>query len=205
MVRRYDMTNRGRAAGQTRSAILEAAHGLLNRGDGGTLALHEVAAAARVSRATIYNSVGSRRDLLAAVFEDQGRLIQFDRVLAAIHLPDPGKAVRATVRESCRAWSVMPDALRRTLALAAMDREIGDLVEKYERYRRDELTGLARRAHKAGVLGDGSSVKYAAATLAVLTGFPAFDQLRLEYDPATAAALLVWITEASLGIGPDQE
>ena len=62
------MTRRAGAAAGTRATILEAAHGLLDRREGGTLTLLEVAAAAGVSRATIYKSVGSRRALLAALF-----------------------------------------------------------------------------------------------------------------------------------------
>ena len=142
MGRSYDMRTRARVAAGTRASILEAAHRLLNQRDIPALTLQEVAAAAGVSRATIYKSVGSRVRLLAAVFEDQGRLIGFDRVLAAIQMDDPAVAVVATVRESCRAWSVMPDAIRKTLALAALDAEVGQLVRDYERHRRARLAAL---------------------------------------------------------------
>ena len=144
------MRTRARAAAATRAGILEAAHRLLNQRDSTTLTLQEVAAAAGVSRATIYKSVGSRVRLLAAVFEDQGRLIGFDRVLAAMEEANPARAVVTTIRESCRAWSVMPDAIRKTLALAALDEEIGQLVRNYERHRRARLAALARRVCGAG-------------------------------------------------------
>lgn len=205
MPRTYDMRKRGRTAAATHARILEAAHELLNRADGGALALHEVAAAAGVSRATIYNQVGSRRALLAAVFEDQGRLIRFDRVLTAMRLEDAAAAVIATVRESCRAWSVMPAAIRKTLALAVIDAEIGELVRRYERYRREELTTLARRAKRAGVLSPALRIADAAATLVLLTGFPAFDQLRLAHSARAAAEHLVRMATASLGITLDRE
>ena len=178
---------------------------LLNQRDGGALALHEVAAAAGVSRATVYNSVGSRRALLAAVFEDQGRIVGYDRVLAAMRLTDLAAALVGTVRESCRAWSVIPDAIRRTLALAVIDAEIGELVDRYERYRRTELSGLARRANRAGVLSPGLGTKNATATLALLTSFPAFDQLRLEHGTRTATEHLVRMARTSLGITPHEE
>ena len=204
MPRSYDMQNRRRAAADTHARIIEAAHMLLNQRDGGALALHEVAAAAGVSRATVYNSVGSRRALLAAVFEDQGRIVGFDRVLAAMRLADAAVAVISTVRESGRAWSIIPDAIRRTLALAVIDAEIGELVERYERYRRAELAGLARRASRAGVFAPGVGAKNAAATLALLTSFPAFDLLRLEHDPRAATEHLVRMAQATLGITPHQ-
>lgn len=205
MPRSYDMRKRGRAAADTHARIIEAAHRLLNQRDGGALALQEVADAAGVSRATIYKSVGSRRDLLAAVFEDQGRLLGFDRVLAAMRFEDPARAIVATVRESCRAWAVMPDAIRKTLALAVIDAEVGELVQQYERYRRAELAGLARRASLGVVLRARLRVSEAAATLALLTSFPAFDQLRLEHDAATATGHLVRMTKASLGLVLEQE
>ena len=204
MGRRYDMRTRTRAAKATRAAIVEAAHRLLNQRDRTGLSLQEVAAAAGVSRATIYQSVGSRARLLAAVFEDQGRLIDFDRVLAAMQLDDPMAAVLATVRESCRAWSVVPDAIRRTLALAALDAEIGGLVRTYERHRRGRLTALARRVCRAGV-GARRRVRDAAATLVILTSFTTFDQLRLEHDTRRSTRLLVQIATTYFGIGADLE
>lgn len=200
MARTYDMRKRGSAAADTRASIMEAAHGLLNRQDATALTLQEVAAAARVSRATIYKSVGSRRQLLAAVFEDQGRLVDFDRVLAASRLDDPAAAVVATVRESCRAWSVIPEAIRKTLALAVIDAEIRELVQQYERYRCAEMEALARRVHQAGVLDKDLSVDDAATTLALLTGFPAFDQLPIKHNVSRATAHLVHLVTASLGI-----
>ena len=199
------MSRRDLTAASTWAGIVDAAHRLLNQPDGTSLTLIEVAAAAGVSRATIYKSVGSRRALLAAVFEDQGRLIQFDRVLAAAQLDDPGQAILATVRESCRAWDVMPVAIRRTLALAALDQEVRELVQKYERYRRLEMTALVRRAHVAGRLTSGLEVETAAATLALVTDFQAFDHLRLVHDTPTATKYLVRLAVHSLGIAGDQE
>jgi AcrR family transcriptional regulator len=164
-----------------------------------------VAAAAGVSLATIYKSVGSRVRLLAAVFEDQGRLIGFDRVLAAMQMDDPAMAVVATVRESCRAWSVMPDAIRKTLALAALDAEIGELVRNYERHRRARLATLARRVCRSGATATRPRVRDAAATLTLLTSFTTFDQLRFEYDTRRSTDLLVRMARTQFGIDPDLE
>jgi AcrR family transcriptional regulator len=200
MGRRYDMRTRARAAAGTRAAILKAAHRLLNQRDSTALTLQEVAAAAGVSRATIYKSVGSRARLLAAVFEDQGRLIGFDRVLAAMQMADPAVAVVATIRESCRAWSVMPEAIRKTLALAALDEQIGELVRNYERHRRARLSVLARRVCRTRAMGTPPPrVRDAAAMLALLTSFTTYDQLRLEHGTRRSTDLLVRMARASLG------
>jgi len=199
MPRRYQMRVRAASAAATRARILEAAHRLLARPGGGALALHEVAEAAGVTRATIYKSLGGRPALLAAVFEDQGRLIGFERVRGAMQRPDPMEAVVATVRECCRAWGVMPEALRRTLALAALDPEIGAAVERYERYRQAEMGAVARRAWRAGHRARGVRGKDAAAAFAVITSFSAFDQLRLTHGIAAATSHLVRVARTMFG------
>lgn len=196
------MRARTAAAAATRAAILKAAHRLLNRPGGTALTLHEVAAEAGVSRATVYKSVGPRQQLLAAVFEDQGRLIAFDRVLTAMAIADPRTAVIATVRESCRAWSVMPNAIRKTLALAALDVEIDELVRAYERSRRVRLTSLARRWCSARGRRASADVRAAAATLALLTSFTAFDLLRAEHDVRRSTDLLVRMAKTALDVPP---
>ena len=199
------MTRRAGAAAGTRATILEAAHGLLDRREGGTLTLLEVAAAAGVSRATIYKSVGSRRALLAALFEDQGRRMSFDRVLAAARIEDPARAVIATVRECCRAWAVIPLAVRRTLALAVLDDEIGALVARYEGYRRREMGALARRAHAARVTRPGLGAIQVTVALCLLTAFTTFDPLLLEHGARAASRHLVAIVRAALGIETGEE
>lgn len=199
------MAARAATAAATRARILEAAHRLLARPDGGTLALHEVAEAAGVTRATIYQSVGGRPALLAAVFEDQGRLIGFERVRAAMQHPDPMAAVVATVRACCRAWAVMPDALRRTLALAAIDPEIGTQVQQYERYRQGEMARVATRAWLAGHRAPGLGRADVAAAFGLISGFAAFDQLRLTHPPAAATRHLVRMARSLFGdLSPEE-
>jgi AcrR family transcriptional regulator len=194
------MRQRGQAAAQTRERIIAAAHALLDRADATALTLQEVAAAAGVTRATVYKSIGSRRELLTAVFEQQGERIGYDRVRAAGELADAGKALLETVRESCRAWARSPEAIRKTLALAVMDPEVGELVARYEGYRRAEMAALARRAYQSGALGEGVSAEHAGVVLGLLTGFAAFDALRGDGVRA-ATRHLVRCARDALGIG----
>lgn len=193
------MRARAESAARTRVAILAGAHRLLSQRDATALTLQQVAAAAGVSRATIYKRIGTRVDLLRAVFEDQGRLIGFERVLAAMRLPDPAAAVVSTIRESCRAWSVMPDAIRKTLALAALDPQIAKLVRGYERRRRARLAELAKRLPPSGASGGDS-----ASTLALLTSFPVYDQLRFDHDHRWTTDVLVRTATASLALTGDR-
>ncbi len=200
MVRRYDMRTRLQHVETTRAEIIAAAHTLLEGDDPHRLTLDEVARAAGVSRATVYNQFGSRPHLLAAVFEDQGRLIRYDRVQAAMTLPDPRDALAATMRELARAWSSRSKAIRRVLALAVVDPEIGDIVHRYERYRRSEMATLADRLDAAGLLRVSRSD--AAAILGVVTGFDMFDALSFDASKRAASERLVRIAFASLGLNP---
>lgn len=202
MARRYDMTRRATEAAATRRRIVDAAHRLLADGRGGRLTVGEVADGAGVTRATVYNRVGPRRTLLATVFRDQGRLIEYGRVQDAIAGPDPREALVETVRESCRAWSVLQTAIRRTLALAALDREVSRLVRRYERSRRLELRGLVERLGDHGALSPYTNLELGATALALVTSFQSYDQLSLDRGHDQATDQLVGLAETwLLGVG----
>ncbi len=205
MTRRYDMRRRSRGAALTRSAIVDAAYALLDAKEASGLTLDEVARAAGVSRATIYNQFASRRELLATVFEDVGRRIRYDRVQRAEALADPRHALLAMLRELGRAWSVRPRVRRRILALGVIDPEIGDVNDRYERYRRATMAAFASRLAEAGLLGHGLTASDAAGILAALTSPQFFDVLRAGRTVRVATETLVHIASTSLGITLDQE
>jgi len=199
------MRERAESAARTRARVIEAAHALLDRPARTGLTVQDVADAAGVTRATVYKSVGSRRALLSAVFEDQGRRIGYERVRSAGGLADAVEAVEGTVRASCRAWSATPDAIRKTLALAVLDEEVGELVARYEGYRRGEVSALACRAFEAGVLGSGVTLADAQAQLMLYTSFTAFDLLRQAGGERWATERLVRGARAALGISQRTE
>lgn len=197
--RAYDMRRRGQAAAVTRTAIIDAVHRLLDGADASRLTLDEVARAAGVTRATVYNQFGSRRALLTAAFSDQGRLIRYDRVIAATATADPHEALRATVWEVCRAWETIPQAIRRVLALAVLDVEIGDVVDRYERARRAQMATLANRL-EAPV-----GAATAAAVLGALTNPLTYYQFRADASAPLTARRLEDAVFAALGLSPEQE
>lgn len=195
------MSLRATHAAATRVDIIAAAHRLLDEPRGSALSLDEVARAAGVTRVTLYNHFGSRSALLAAIFEDQGRVIGYERVRAAQALPDPREALTSTLRELGRAWSAKRTALRRTLALAVLDPEVEQLVMRYERYRRADMAELAQRLARATLLGHGLSGDEAAALLGTLTGFQFFDTLTLlDTSPALATRRLIHLVTTALGV-----
>lgn len=197
--RHYEQRRRAEQSRQTRSGIIAAAHELLGDRDAPQLTLDEVARAARVSRATVYNQFGSRRALLAAVFEDLGRVIGYERVQAAQRMEDPRIALEMTIREACRCWSSRRTAIRRILALGVLDREIDELNARYEQYRRAEIGGLAKRLEEAHLLR-GIALHDASVVLGALTGPYAFDLVGGDNAPDLAADRLVHMAGASLGI-----
>lgn len=196
------MARRGADAATTRTDIIEAAHRLLDHPKMSTLSLDEVARAAGVTRVTLYNHFGSRSALLAAVFEDQGRVIRYDLVRAAQQLADPLRALTSTLRELGRAWSSKPRALRRTLALAVTDPEIEQHVMRYEQYRRAEVGALAERL--GGHLPKTVSIEEAAALLGALTSFQFFDVLALLDGPVVATRRLIHLATNALGLTPSR-
>ncbi len=194
VARPYDMGRRGVASAQTRTAIIDAVHRLLEAPDLGSLTLEEVARAAGITRATVYNQFGSRRALLTAAFSDQGRIIRYDRVIAATALADPRDALHATLREACRAWERAPKAIRRVLALAVLDQEIGDVVDRYELARRAHMAELAHR------LNAPVGAQESAAILGALTNPLVYYQFRADTGAAVTARRLEHAVIAALGL-----
>jgi AcrR family transcriptional regulator len=171
-------------------------HALLAEPGAGSLTLDEVAGKAGVTRATVYNQFGSRQTLLTAAFADQGRLIRYDRVIAATEIVDPQAALSATLREVCRAWETIAPSIQRVLALAVLDREIGLVVERYEQARRAQMAGLAQR------LDAPVGATAAAAILGAMTNPLVYFQFRADGGAAAAARRLRHTAMAALGVGP---
>jgi AcrR family transcriptional regulator len=186
------MARRGQAAALTRAAIVDAVHRLLDAPEAGQLTLDEVARAAGVTRATVYNQFGSRRALLTAAFADQGRLVRYDRVTAAAAIADPRQALRAVLREACRAWETKPQAIRRVLALATLDREIGEVAGHYEQARRAQMAALAAR------LDAPIGAREAAAVLGAVTHPLTYYQFRVGASARTTARRLADAALAAL-------
>jgi AcrR family transcriptional regulator len=188
------MRRRSAAAARTRAAVVNAVHELLDAPDAGRLTLDDVARAAGITRATVYNQFGSRQALLAAAFADQGRLVRYDRVLDALAIDDPRAALQTTIRETCRAWDTIPQAVRRVLALAELDPEIGAVVAGFERSRRARMAPLARR------LDAPIGATEAAAVLGAMTSPLTYYQFRTGAGPRVAARRVFHAIVAALGL-----
>src|SRR4051794_27733223 len=138
--RAYDMRRRAGEVDAARAHALSAAYQLLREPAGRDLSLDAVARAAGVTRATLYNQFGSRTALLVAIFQDLGRRMRAERIHAAMRLPDPEQALRATLCESTRAYAREAQVIRKLFAFAALDAEVSAEVARSERQRRRSLT-----------------------------------------------------------------
>ena len=141
---------------QHRAAILAAARDQLASG-GGELSSGRVAAAAGVSRLTIYNQFGSRAGLMAALIE-----LATDRSSAPGLQGDARSALEARLGAACRLWVSDPALFRR---LPGPD---SDGTPNRE---------LAAFLSASDSLRPGCSIREAQDVIGVLTSFKTFDRL----------------------------
>jgi AcrR family transcriptional regulator len=198
--RQYDMQIRGQAQAAIRERAVAAACSLLAAPAYHESTLEAVAAAAGVSRVTVYNHFGSRRGLLLAVFAEIGRRMGAARIREAMHTADARQALRAVVRESTQAWQRERRMISRILALGALDTEVGREVVRSERRRRASLVELAGRLAERGDLPRHLAVAEAAALLGAVTSFQTYEAFALAAKGERIEARLLSLAEGVLGL-----
>ncbi|GAB3967610.1 hypothetical protein GCM10029978_035280 [Actinoallomurus acanthiterrae] len=169
-----------RAAGveRTRRNLVAAGRRLLVERGYHRLSLEDVAAAAEVTRVTIYRRFGSKLGLLDAIAEDLAQRAQVVTAVGdAAALTDPVAAFRAMVREFCRFWDTDPDLLRRLVSLSAVAPEAQRLIDDRERWRYDQISGFVHRLAGADRLHPAFDGDHAVAAIGAVTGFPACDAM----------------------------
>ena len=171
---------RDAAAAVTRQAILDAARGLL---ESGGCTLEAVAAAAGVTRVTVYNQVGSRDGLLDAVLTDLTGRAGMDRLLTATRGDtDP---LAGVIRRTCRFWHGERPVLRPLFAMAAAEPALAANLARREGWRRDQFAKL--------VGGDADTLS----GIVAVPSFPAYDALGVLADhPRRAAAVVLRMVRA---------
>src|SRR5688572_11497928 len=193
------MTGRKQAQAATRARAVAAACALLSAKECSELTLESVAAAAGVTRVTLYNHFGSRVALLLAVFRELGRRMRAERIREAMQDSDTEAALERLFVESTRAWRRERLAVTRVFALSAFDAELSREVARAERKRRASLGSLARRLVDSGALGSGISAAEATTTLGALTSFQAFEAFAAAGTAHTQQRLLE-LARRGLGI-----
>ena len=202
MPRPYRLGRREAGVARTRDRILEAARSLFAEAGFHGVGLEEVARRADVSRKTVYYQFGSKRGLLEAVVADLERRAELvERVRAVVEQPDAARALPAYLREVCRFWAGAQELLRSLHGLAALDRDVGEVLAAHDDARRTRLAGFVDRLAEQRGLAPGEPRRRVVETLWMLTSFGTFDHLarRSGLPLEEVAALLTELAEGALG------
>lgn len=150
--RAYRMVERARAVDETRRSVTRAASALLSGEGYAHVSLTDVAQAADVSRATIYNQFGSRSGLLEAVTTEAEERAGFARLASASKSADASEALVETAGELVGFYAAAGPLFTNLMALARTDPDAAGMVDRKEAARRDLFTGLIDRADRDGRL-----------------------------------------------------
>ena len=141
--RPYVSAKREAAAAETRRLVVAAASRLLEGGPA-QVSMEAVAKAAGVTRLTVYKQFGSRRGLLEAVFDENGRRWGIQRIAGAMQQPDPREGIAQAISLLCEFWGSHP-SFGGLHDAAAADPEFAEALATRNERRRMVFDTLLRR------------------------------------------------------------
>jgi AcrR family transcriptional regulator len=172
---------RRRVGGGSVERVLEAAEGLIREGAFHTATMDELATAAGVSRATVFNRFGSKLGVLEALAARCAEGPEMRAIQEALEIEDPDASLQELIEASCEIWEVQGFIHEQLHAIVALEPDAAALIDQQRDEQRADLQGLARRLARAGRLRPGVSEARAVATLHMLTSLESFLRLRREY------------------------
>jgi AcrR family transcriptional regulator len=181
MAMRPYTTARRRESAETVDRVLEAAERLIKEDAFHAATMDELAAAAGVSRATVFNRFGSKLGVLEALFTRGMEGAEMAAIKDALALEDPVAALDAVVTAGCVIWEACGFVVRQLQAVAVLEPHAVALIDQQRDQQRADLQGLTRRLAKAGTLRPGLSQARATAVLHMLTSLESFLWLREGY------------------------
>lgn len=183
-----------------RQSIIESARALLVEQGATALTLESVARRCDTTRQTVHNLIGSRADLLLVLTRDSQQRSGFDRLLAALALPDPVDATRAALREGVRIYAREAQVIRGIYAAGALHDELRPAFAQIEELRLQAQQASAARLAAEGALAAGWDEHATAEALFVITSFGTFDLLHsgLGLDEDATSTLLLRMLDALL-------
>jgi AcrR family transcriptional regulator len=161
--------------------VLDAAARLITDDAFHTATMEELAVAAGVSRATVFNRFGSKLGVLQALFNRSMDGPEMQAITDALALEDPVAALEAVIEAACAIWEAYGDVHLQLQAVGTLEPDANTLVDRQREQQRAEIEELVRRLAKAERLRPGLSQTRAAATLHMLTSLESFVRLRREY------------------------
>lgn len=185
---------------ETRARVIEAAHAVFSEPEFQRASLDDVAKRAGVARATVYQQFGSRLGVLREVLDDRALRAGIFELHHIREEPDPVKALRMYVEALHAFWSSDYVLFRNFNGLAAIDPEVGAVLEGYVQRRREFIAGIVRRLATAELLSPAFTQKHAVEVVWMLTSLGTYDQLhrRSRLSARTTKAVLLELVSSVL-------
>ena len=178
--RSYTASGR-RGSPQSVDRVLEAAERLIGEDAFHAATMEELATAAGVSRATVFNRFGSKLGVLQALFTRGIEGPEMRAIQEALAIEDPVEALEAAIDASCVIWEAYAPVHEQLQAIVVLEPEASALIKRQRDEQRADLQALTRRLARAGRLRRGISGTRVTATLHMLTSLETFLWLRREY------------------------
>jgi AcrR family transcriptional regulator len=179
-VRRYTASRRASPASVDR--VLDAGERLIREDSFHSATMDELAAAAGVSRATVFNRFGSKLGVLQALYARCLESPEMRAVEEALAIDDPDAALETVIEASCTLWETRGFIVEQLQAIAVLEPEASALLEEQREEQRADLQALTRRLARADRLRPGVGEARATATLHMVTSLESFLLLRREHD-----------------------
>ena len=172
---------RRRGTSESVDRVLEAAEHMVGDGAFHAATMDELAAAAGVSRATVFNRFGSKLGVLEALFLRGMEGPEMAAVQKALALEDPVAALDAAVAAACVIWEAYGSVHLHLQAVAVLEPAAAALIDRQRKEQRADIQALTQRLAKADKLRPGLSQARATATLHLITSLESFMWLRQSY------------------------
>lgn len=181
MATRTYTASRRRGSPASVKRVLNAAERLIREDAFHSATMDELASAAGVSRATVFNRFGSKLGVLQALYTRCVESPEMRAVQEAFALEDPVLALEAVIETACAMWEAHGFIQEQIQAIVILEPGASAMVEQQKEEQRADLRGLTRRLARAGRLRPGLGEARATATLHMLTSLECFLWLRREY------------------------
>jgi AcrR family transcriptional regulator len=182
MATRSYTASRRRSGPESVDRVLEAAERLIRQNAFHTATMDELATAAGVSRATVFNRFGTKLGVLQALFRRGMEGPEMEAIRDALAIEDPVDALEAAIEASCAIWEACGYVVEQLQAIVVLEPDASALIEEQERDQREDLEALAKRLARSGRLRPGLSEARATATLHTLTSLETYLRLHREYE-----------------------
>jgi AcrR family transcriptional regulator len=123
--------------------VLDAAERLIHEDAFHLATMDELAAAAVVSRATVFNRFGSKLGVLQALFVQGMEGPEMEAIRDALELEDPLAALEAVIDASCAIWDAHAFVHEQLQAIVVLEPGASALVDRQREEQRADVEALA--------------------------------------------------------------